>query len=291
MKIIACIMKVLEILMTKDPGTILTKRDLFYQQVGLFKRQSVVDAIINGLARACNVPRRELGVMASPKGLAFGHLQIGGFNFNQAPGTIPMLNDMLITHCELPQTLLIVEKEAVFYGLVQIYNRLNLSKLLLITARGFPDLVTQQFVYWLTQKGGLSLTFILVDYDPYGLDIALSYRRGSNLPADRPTSCCPNLTYLGVSRQQLDYYRPHSVEGTRQALTSREVKRLKRIGQQAQESDWIEVVQAANDMLAAEFTAEIEEIYHYDLDQLAVFVNNEIGNSKMALMGPNHKCF
>ncbi|KAI9334423.1 hypothetical protein BDR26DRAFT_565579 [Obelidium mucronatum] len=69
-------MKVLEITLTllRSDKTA-TKRDLYYRHVSLFKRQSTVDDIVESIACSFCVPRHNLHILASPKGLFKGPLR------------------------------------------------------------------------------------------------------------------------------------------------------------------------------------------------------------------------
>ncbi|ORX52364.1 DNA topoisomerase IV, alpha subunit [Hesseltinella vesiculosa] len=51
---------------------VMTKRDIFYRDVALFRTQSVVDRIVDDIAYNYNVPRSTLNVSASGKGRMFG---------------------------------------------------------------------------------------------------------------------------------------------------------------------------------------------------------------------------
>ncbi|CAO3623353.1 unnamed protein product [Mucor fragilis] len=54
----------------------LTKRDMYYRNVELFGKQSVLDIIVDDISRHFNVPRSSLNVSAASKGLMFGPIII-----------------------------------------------------------------------------------------------------------------------------------------------------------------------------------------------------------------------
>ena len=51
-------------------------RDIYYKDVKLFRKQSVVDTIIDDIAYTFGVERGKLNVVAAAKGLVCGHLKI-----------------------------------------------------------------------------------------------------------------------------------------------------------------------------------------------------------------------
>ena len=68
--------------------------------------------------------------------------------------------------CEAKQ-IIIVEKEAVFCSLTKLASK----NLLLVTGKGYPSKSLISFSTRLKSKK----FFLLVDWDPYGMDIALNY--------------------------------------------------------------------------------------------------------------------
>ncbi|KAK4702899.1 hypothetical protein P7C70_g3324, partial [Phenoliferia sp. Uapishka_3] len=64
---------ILDGLLTK---TVSTKRDLYYRAVKIFLKQSRVDSIIEDLAATLRVRREDLNIVAAPKGLFGGFIQI-----------------------------------------------------------------------------------------------------------------------------------------------------------------------------------------------------------------------
>lgn len=61
-----------------DTETVTTKRDLYYQNVPLFKTQKVVDRSIDVIAASLNVHRLQLNVVASPKSCVYGNISVVG---------------------------------------------------------------------------------------------------------------------------------------------------------------------------------------------------------------------
>jgi len=269
---VARTLRVLEILACSK-GKSLTKRDIYYMDTGLFQKQYHVDSIVSRLAAAYEIPRDELGVVASPRGLAYGHLQVGQMSFKSGTGlaAIPKGKGDI----EPPDLVLIVEKEAVFNSIVHIYSELSrlFPRLLIVTGRGYPDLNTSKFIHWLCELG--CKVTVLCDFDPYGMDIALRYRQGSKLPADRASSCCEKLMYLGISRRQIDSFS-EGRDCNRHAMSTRDQKRLDRVIKSARDTAWDQLRLVAEEMKVAGFGTEIESIYGTDHGKLQRFLENEL---------------
>ncbi|VDC01687.1 unnamed protein product [Peniophora sp. CBMAI 1063] len=168
-----------------------TKRDMFYQDVGLFGHQREVDQLTDDLAATFQLDRSDLNIRASGKGLLCGdglrivladESSISATNTD--PVLIPQAEDIL--RFELNHEIawvLVVEKEAVF----QTLCRLNVTNLcafpgpgIVITGKGYPDVATRQLVATLSNNLPESVPILaMVDGDAYGLDIASVYKFGS----------------------------------------------------------------------------------------------------------------
>jgi DNA topoisomerase VI subunit A len=281
---IAGILRILELMMTKGEGT-MTKRDVYYMDTQLFGNQLSVDSTLNILATSFGVPRDALGIVSAPKGLAFGDLIIDEegsiLDFGHRPVFAKTSGAIIMLHT--PQIVLIVEKEAVFNTLCQLYPTLrqHLPSLLLITGRGYPCMSSLRFVNLLSRNTNARI-LALVDYDPYGLNIALQYYCGSKLIADRESTCCPNLEFLGVTLKDLDYFSDQLIpDKSRSRLNTRGSKILKMVMAKADHTGWTSVVQAAEDMEAAGFCTEIESIYQHDSTRLLSYIISKINGASL----------
>ncbi|PJF17865.1 Spo11 Meiosis specific double strand DNA break formation [Paramicrosporidium saccamoebae] len=280
LKRIACIWRVLEILLKKKHGLLMTKRDIYYMDTRLFGSQAIVDSVIDCFASSLQIPRDELGVISASRGLAFGSLKVVQSSSEIDFGTHPLnITSQAATISCAPKIVIIIEKEAVFQTVYQISSRLEgmIPPFLLVTGRGFPCMTTLKFVHWLQKTLPDTLFLALVDYDPHGLLIALQYRLGSKLRADQPTTCCPSLRLLGITRFDLDLYR-NQFEADKSAalLTTRGLSILKRVTERARNDGWDEMAQASMDMEAGGFTTEIESLYQQDTAKLAKYIVDKI---------------
>lgn len=99
----------------------------------------------------------------------------------------------------LANILLIVEKDTVFQYLVanSIFSTLR-GKVVMLTARGYPDFCTRWILRKLSVENLINF-YILVDGDPYGIEIMLIYRYGC-VPKSSTSYYlnCPKLKWLGI---------------------------------------------------------------------------------------------
>ena len=103
---------------------------------------------------------------------------------------------------------LVVEKDAVFQRLLEegIFSVKELSRVVMVTGKGVPDLATRQLVSYLSK--GLPV-LIITDCDPYGLEIFLTFTFGSlaSCYCQEPLAA-PLSWWLGVhpaDMQDLDF--------------------------------------------------------------------------------------
>lgn len=268
--------------MSCKDSQVVTKREVFYMDTQLFRHQRTVDAALEALAETFVVPRDYLGVYAAPRGLAFGRLQVSTEGNILDYARVSLILKIAEENTEIlngPRLVLIVEKEAVFNALLQAHSTMQakLPPLLIITGKGYPCLATLRFVNWLQGCLADAKFYVLVDYDPYGFDIALQYRLGSKLQADRPRTCCPRLEFLGIRRIQLEKYPPRmSLDGSRHEMNARDRKTLQRVAHKSKEAGWADLHHACQELSAAGFCTEIEAIYEHDSSRLAEYIATEL---------------
>ncbi|ORY49952.1 DNA topoisomerase IV, alpha subunit [Rhizoclosmatium globosum] len=155
------------------------KRDIFYRNVGLFKRQSNVDDIVESIACSFNVPRHSLNIFASAKGLVKGPLlltlknnSVISCNDRVSSGIlIPLVSDIIkMEYRPFPTSVatrirvLLVEKDASFTGIIGELNRIHKDQgeklnsgerfqknWILVTGKGYPDKNTHAFINLLSR--------------------------------------------------------------------------------------------------------------------------------------------
>lgn len=204
-----------------DEGRIATKRDIYYDSVELFQSQGIVDACIERIAsHFLDVPRDCLNVVAAQKGLVYGHANVHFTNRDSItiePSTTLVPYTSHICDIQLsPSTkqVLVVEKEAVFTSLCG-----KIPNTLVITGKGYPDYMTQDFVR-LLEKHCVIPIYICVDADPYGVHIAATYKYRSFVRAASLRDLGSSIRLIGVS--VLDFKRGYltlDAENRKKALS------------------------------------------------------------------------
>jgi meiotic recombination protein SPO11 len=159
-----------------------TKRELYYRDVDLFGKQESVNKAIETLCSMLSVQEYELGVLSSSKGLVAGDLiiNIGEERIDCSTAQSVPQNPSEISSLESSaEYILIVEKDTVFQRLINenIFGRIG-HKIVLITAKGYPDVNTRVLLKRIQRELKIKM-YILVDADPHGIEIMLTYKFGS----------------------------------------------------------------------------------------------------------------
>lgn len=179
------VLKIIDVLIDNlQKNLITTRRDIYYQDVPLFKTQRSVDSIISLLCTSLNYKDFEISAIASQKGLYRGKIKLIYEDKEMVKddcfeSLIPKLHDVnSIRIDDSIKYLLIIEKEAVFQLLTN-YSQNN-SNRILITGKGFPDQLTRLFINKITATNNVSV-FGICDCDPYGLNILRQYKTGGKV--------------------------------------------------------------------------------------------------------------
>lgn len=186
-------------------GKVTTVRDIYYQDVALFKGQRTVTAAIDQICRLLHVPRRLLGIVPAPNGLISGDLTVVfqsdavvEIDRKNCPQLIPVGSQVFhITVKKLPQFILVVEKEAVFSHLHR-----ELPEAIVLTGKGFPDHYTRLFLKALVDSMPTVPVYGLMDADVHGILIMKTYCEGSESSVEEQYPI-PQIQHLGVNL--LDY--------------------------------------------------------------------------------------
>ncbi|USP72959.1 meiosis-specific topoisomerase spo11 [Curvularia clavata] len=197
--------------------TIMTKRDVYYRHPDLFVKQSVVDRYVDDLACTFGITRSQLNVTAAAKGLVAGNFKLKQanslvYNISHKEGVlIPPVGNCDSWDLTAIHWVLVIEKEATFRSLIgsSQWDNLGLHGVIM-TAKGYPDIASRQFLRQLGDKAPHIPMFVLVDLDPDGIAILSTYKYGSYRLAHEdvtlvniPTLSLPNIRWLGVKSQDL----------------------------------------------------------------------------------------
>ncbi|SLM37891.1 Winged helix-turn-helix DNA-binding domain [Lasallia pustulata] len=254
---------------------ITTKRDIYYKDPSLFCKQEVVDRYIDDLAYTFEVPRSALNVVAAAKGLV-----IGRFIISRSDGTavnghsehegmiVPNIQDIDNIDVSWISWILVVEKEATFRSLAagRFYLNPRVGDGIIITAKGYPDISTREFLQCLSLSHEIGSqsphVFALVDFDPDGVGILYNYKYGSFKLAHQDAELnVPATRWLGIQSRDLQAYaRSDTCDGILR-LTARDRRKAtlmldkKTFAEDGPEIDWRRELQA---MLMLNVKAEIQ---------------------------------
>ena len=194
-------------------GIHITKRDLFYTDVKLFKDQGESDAVLDDVACMAGCTRTSLHVVASDKGLVVGRIQyleagdyIDCTRMGVGGKAIPPYIDKITDITSDAEFVLLVEKEAAYMRLAEdrFYQK---YPCIIITGKGQPDVATRLFLRKITDQLNIP-TLALVDSDPYGLKILSVYCSGSKqMSYDSSNLTTKDIKWLGVRPSDLNKYK------------------------------------------------------------------------------------
>jgi len=187
-----------------------TKRDAFYRDVNLFKTQRTVDRLVDDLAATLNLTREKLHIIASPRGMLQGDLELVTVADQLVSGHGPPMH--IPPPCSIKDLrpghdahfVLIVEKEAIFHLLVDMDFTHDpwLGHSILICGMGYPDVATRRLACQLSEYQDINQRrlpiLMLTDCDPHGLGIATVYKFGSRSMSFHPGLCAERAEWIGV---------------------------------------------------------------------------------------------
>ncbi|KAJ1915541.1 Global transcription regulator sge1 [Mycoemilia scoparia] len=155
------------------------RRAIYYMDVDLFIKQENVDKICKAVARKLGVTQSFMHIMASPKGLIVGPLVIRSSSqdtvdcniFTNQGFVLPDCIDLRFDFKIPPSHVVIVEKETFFQALLRENIQSLLHNVVIITAKGYPDINSTRFIEELWKRTShLGTRFIgIFDFDPHGL--------------------------------------------------------------------------------------------------------------------------
>ncbi|XP_068621567.1 meiotic recombination protein SPO11 [Battus philenor] len=206
-----------------------TRRELFYQNVTRFRNQTNLDVAVRDVCCLLQTPPWNLGIMATAKGLIAGSLKIilrdgSCIDCFGAGGTlIPQDVDGIIEFRTSAKYILVVEKDAIFQKLLDEGALVRLGPVIIMTGKGYPDVCTRQLLCRLVNELRLS-ALALVDADPHGYEIFLTYKYGSLAQSHISQSlACSSLRLLGARHCDIMTLAPKEAHLT---LTARDKRKI-----------------------------------------------------------------
>ncbi|KUJ17464.1 DNA topoisomerase IV, alpha subunit [Mollisia scopiformis] len=265
-------------------GVVTTKRDIYYRESELFTKQSIVDRYVDDIAYTFGINRDALNVAAAAKGLMIGNLSVtkrGGHRieyWSEPEGIlIPKSDDLEDVYLGGTRWIVVVEKEATFRSLAacRYWQNCIAGNGILITAKGYPDIQTRQFLHFLATRFPRIPIYALVDFDPDGIGIMSTYKHGSKALAHEKNVAVPSLHWLGI--RSLDFTTDDSVQGLL-SLTKRDrniaKKMLARQDVETGDQEWRRELQM---MLMLNMKAEIQILGNED--KLSIWLDRKLSEA------------
>ncbi|TVY82608.1 Meiotic recombination protein rec12 [Lachnellula suecica] len=251
-------------------GIVTTKRDIYYRDPELFLKQAVVDQYVDDIAYTLGVERDALNVVAAAKGLVSGSFTIirkdnSVVDYSAEPGGLLIPDPKNIQEVELEgvKWILVIEKEActsrvsaTFRTLAteQYWKGSRAGKGILITAKGYPDIQTRQFLRLLSTHAPEIPILALVDFDADGIGIMSTYKSGSAaLAHESATLAVPSIQWLGV--RSCDFLKTDADVPGLLKLTARDRRIAVKMLEREMEEEWRRELQV---MLMLDVKAEIQ---------------------------------
>ncbi|KAI1313238.1 Spo11/DNA topoisomerase VI subunit A [Xylaria venustula] len=182
-------------------------RAIYYQNPELFGSQQYVDKLVDDLAFTLESGRDALNIVATSKGLIAGAISVtinNGSILHCDPDDghgvlLPDVQAISNVHIGSIKWLLVIEKEATFRGLAAsgFHKTAIAGPGILITAKGYPDLSTRQFLHKLHASFPMLPMYGLVDFDPHGVKIIFTYKNGSRSLQHEENTTLNRLFWIG----------------------------------------------------------------------------------------------
>ncbi|XP_017123236.1 meiotic recombination protein W68 [Drosophila elegans] len=192
-------------------GGSFTVRGLYYGDSMLIRSQSRIAEARLDVCRMLNTSPLSLGILAASKGLMSGDVRLLMTNGDVmdsslycGPMTLPTDPEKVDRIETQADFVLVVEKESVFESLLSknVFNTID-RRFILITGKGYPDCCTRRMVHRLTEENQLP-AYILVDADPFGIEIMLVYRHGSQTMSFSSQGLdTPSLRWIGLHPSEI----------------------------------------------------------------------------------------
>ncbi|TGO14287.1 hypothetical protein BTUL_0055g00360 [Botrytis tulipae] len=189
-------------------GNIISKRDMYYRDPELFTKQAIVDRFVDDIACTLGLKRDALNVMAAAKGLVIGWFILKRTNrfimdYSSAAELqlVPWVKE--IEEMDLSQVKWIL---ATFRTLAEkrYWEFSNAGRGILLTAKGYPDIQSRQFLHYLAKHYPIIPIYALVDFDPDGIGIMSTYKHGSvALAHENENLSIPSMRWLGLKSKDM----------------------------------------------------------------------------------------
>lgn len=167
-----------------------------------------LEAIIDDLCCLVGCSRVHLRILTQTKGVVYGNLKFklkSGEVFDclmkKEGVTLPTAQEPIIHVESEAKFILVIEKDCVLQKILNQEDKTNFVrdyKVILFTAKGYPDITSRAFLNFLSTKLSIPLLAI-TDADPHGLEIVCCYKFGGYSTAyEAPYVVMPHIKWLGL---------------------------------------------------------------------------------------------
>lgn len=218
-----------------------TKRELYYNDVELFKSTICIDTIISDMCSLLFINRFQMSVFPSAKGLFAGNITIINKDSNVSIQTtmsfskINLIASDYFTNDYIVKSsadfILIVEKETLFFNLInnKEYHSI-LGKSIIITGKGYPDYLTKYFIKKLNNMLPSIPILYFGDYDPYGFEIYLNYLFGSKHSSrENDFMTVNNIKWVGLRWDMIFRLKQNENHDSLIRLSNRDITKIKHL--------------------------------------------------------------
>ncbi|KAJ6186064.1 Winged helix-turn-helix transcription repressor DNA-binding [Penicillium mononematosum] len=260
-------------------GQLISKRDIYYIDPEFFRKQCIVDRIVDDLAYTIGVNRTALNVEAAAKGLVTGDFRLirGSHILIDAQSVtgdslIPRIEDGDEIDISRVRWVLVIEKESsTRLARVSYHTRALAGEGIMVTGKGYPDFMTRTFLRAMSdsasnQRRRPPRFYALTDGDPHGMAIMSTYKYGSaaHLHQNARLSI-PRLQWLGLRVSDIIAVPEVLGDTALLSLTTRDRKKIAAMllnspvwASDGPEPEWRAELQR---MLVLNLKAEIEILY------------------------------
>lgn len=176
----------------------LEKREIYYNNIEHFNSINTVHKLIQEISFIIGTPRHFLKVLSSPKGLVyFSNNILSNESQRNNKQTVTLISRDIQINISTIQNVIIVEKETVFHHLVENGFSNIFKNCLLVTGKGYPDLITRHFLKNIFLEASHVPYYYLGDFDPHGIDIFLEYSFGRPIQIFENVSL-PIIKHIGI---------------------------------------------------------------------------------------------
>lgn len=260
-----------------------TRREFYYQLKKYLKSQSQLNRCIQKVSILLNLPPWELGIVGMNKGLVFGNLKINFSNgeklyCNKSKGILipPNVNEIVSVETK-GEFILIVEKDSIYNDILNddlLFDKMN--SFILITGKGYPDLHTRHFLKYLWRHLNIPI-FILVDGDPFGIEIMQTYKFGSlHMSHLANYLAVPQIKWLGVYPSEIQTFNIPFIE-----LSKMDRFKAGKLLEKPFVDNYPSMKQEIQIMLLKNIKAELEGLVRDDFFLSRIYLPFKIGNKDL----------